>query len=128
MRIVLLAMAFLASSSAGAFAEWRRTGESTAAVSYADPNTIVRTGSMSRMWTMSDYHELQTWSGYTFLSSKAEAEYDCAQPRWRIIVEYGYTGHKATGTTTYTVQGPRPWQSVSAGSIAEIRRNLACGR
>jgi hypothetical protein len=127
MRIVLLAIAILASSPIAAFAGWRRTGESPNATSYSDPNTIVRIGPMSRMWNMTDYRDQQSWSGYTFLSSKAEAEYDCAQPRWRIIVEYGFTGHMANGTTTYTVQGPRPWQSVSPGTIAEGRRNLACG-
>jgi len=128
MRIVVLAMAVLAIAPIDAFAAWRRTAESTNAVSYSDPSTIVRSGSMSRMWNMTDYNEQQSWSGYTFLSSKAEAEYDCAQPRWRIIVEYGFSGHKGTGTKTYHVQGPRPWQSVSGGSIAESRRDLACGR
>ena len=128
MRYILLATTIFVASCAAPTSGWQWTADSKDAVSYADPSTIVRTGSTVKMLSMSDYREEQTWGGYKFFSSRAEIEYDCVQPRSRIIVENGHAGHMATGAATYAVQGPRAWLPVDEGTIASSRRDIACGR
>lgn len=128
MRKRMLILAALILTSTNVRAEWLRVGETEEADSYADARTIERTGSMARIRVLSDYLTRQEWSGYKFRSSQAVVEFDCNQSRSRVIEEHGYTEQMATGTVTYTIQGPRPWRPYSAGTIGEIRRNLACGK
>jgi hypothetical protein len=127
MRILFLIAVLLAAGVTQASAAWKRIGETSDAQSYADFSTIERTGSTARVTVMSDYHDEQSWNGFSFFSSWAMFEYDCETPRSRVIQEHGFTGHMATGTITYKIEAPRQWQPVNKGTISETRRDLACG-
>jgi hypothetical protein len=128
MRTFLLVIAVLTTIATNALAAWQQVAETDVAVSYVDPGTIVRTGSSVKVMSLTDYGQTQTWEDYTFLSSLTQWEYDCNEPRGRVLVENGYTGHKATGAASYNLQGPRPWQLIKPGTVGDSRRNVVCGR
>jgi hypothetical protein len=116
----------LLAATTQADADWRRAGDSANATFYLNEDTIRSDGSMTRMWNITDYRELQTWEGYSFFSSKSQSEYDCEQRRVRIITEQGFTGHMAQGKPTYQIDEPRPWQPILPGTTGEVRFRVAC--
>jgi len=71
-------------SSGPAYAEWVAIGYSESLggyTVYVDPDTIRRKGDLVKVWALTDYTTIQTVADNSFLSSKAQNEFDCAEER-----------------------------------------------
>ena len=95
-RLILIILLLL--SSGPAYAEWVLVEKNNDLVEvmavYADPDTIRRKGDLVKMWSLTDYTTIQTIAGLSFLSSKAQYEFDCAEERGR----RGSGGHRERGS------------------------------
>ena len=124
--IIFVLLLMIGLSTERARAEWTRAGSNDGSVYYVDRDSIVRNGSHAWMWNLTDYRDVQSWEGHTFLSSSAKFEYDCSGARSRVIVEDGYSEHMGNGQKAYTVKGPRPWQQAMPGTRSQEKLRIAC--
>jgi len=128
----LIVMMLLAIVSSGAAAEWvkiREAGFSSGYDYYADPVTIRRSGDVVKMLTMNDFKTKQIrTSGYQYLSSTAQNEYDCKRDRLRMLSSVLYEKNMATGFSLDTSIDSSNWKAVTPGSIDEAAWKLACGK
>jgi hypothetical protein len=87
-------------SSEPAYAEWVVVGYSESLggyTVYADPDTIRRNGDLVKVWALTDYTAIQTVGDSSFLSSKAQNEFDCAEERQHELVVTWFSGNMAKG-------------------------------
>ena len=67
-------------SSGPAYAEWMSLGESDAGTTvYADSATMRREGDLVKMSVLFDFKTIQAKADVSYLSAKAQMEYDCAE-------------------------------------------------
>ena len=112
--------------SAPAFAEWTRVGGNDILDSYADLATIRKKGNTVKMWVLSGYKAAQPFEGETFLSWKAQEEYDCEEERTRKIYISFHSGNMGGGKVVYSNADASGWEPVPPGSIVESLWKLAC--
>lgn len=118
----------LAIVSSNAAAEWVEVGSNDKVVIYADPVTISKAGDNVRMWRLADFSMMQEIYGHRFLSSKAQAEFDCRRGRVRTLDFYWQAGNMAAGETVYNDSDPGNWKPVSPETADELLLNIACGK
>ena len=84
-KAILIMLLALMSNSA--VAEWvevdtsRRVGLTT----YADPNTIRKSGNKVEMWVLENFNSVQELSGDKYLSQKAQNEFDYKEEQRRLL-------------------------------------------
>lgn len=117
---------FLLLLSSPAWAGWKSVGEDDTATSYADPATIVRSGNTVKMWSLLDYKAFQRMVEVGYFSQKAHVEYDCADKRLRGLSVSLHAEKMGEGKVIYEDTSPHEWEEVSAGSMTEILRKVAC--
>ncbi|MDD5300227.1 MAG: hypothetical protein PHD65_07010 [Gallionella sp.] len=129
MRKVIL-MALLVAVSSSAMAEWVTiTGNKILAfTAYADANTeaTIKNGDKVKMWKMYDYKSSQEVSGYKFLSSEFQNEYDCKEGQSRILANTTYSINMGVGEVIFAQSDTGKWQSVIPDSIDEAMWKFAC--
>jgi len=84
LTLPLALITLLVVSSGAAYAEWVdvSSGESYGGFTmYTDPDTIRRKEELVRMWQLHDYKTVQTEASHSFLSLKAQSEFDCPETR-----------------------------------------------
>jgi hypothetical protein len=73
--------------SAGAMAEWTKTGGTDGFDNYADLSTIQKSGSTAKMWVLQDFKKTQTlYVGKSYLSIMFRYEYDCNEKKSRLLL------------------------------------------
>ena len=98
-------------------------------VVYADPATIRRSGNLVTVWELNNYTAPQVVApGLSFLSGKAQAEYDCIEHRVRHLFQAQYSEAMGAGNVVSSRSEPNGWIPIPPGSIAEITSKLACGK
>ena len=127
-RLLLIILLLL--NSIPAYAEWVKVGEddSYSYTAYIDPDTIRHKGNLVTMWRLFDHTTIQIVAGKSFLSSKAQTEYDCAKEQSRILVVYGYSGQMGSSTLVGYDTDPTKWRPVMAGSVDQAMWKVACGK
>jgi hypothetical protein len=96
---------------------------------YVARSTISRSGNRVRMWDMYDFKTLQVADDLRYLSAKNEHEYDCKQPRQRLISTTAYSGNMGKGSVVGADRTSFPWQPVVVGdAVAECDWKIACGK
>ena len=116
-------------SSGPAYAEWMSLGESDAGTTvYADPATMRREGDLVKMSVLFDFKTIQTKEGVSYLSAKAQMEYDCAAQRFEGLAVLYFSGNMGNGTLLDRSSGKGRWLRVSPGSLDEALWRLACGK
>ena len=96
---------------------------------YVARSTISRSGDMVRMWDMYDFKTQQNADGTRFLSAKHEHEYDCKQPRRRMLSITGYSGNMGKGSVVGSEKTSFPWDPIAAGDFIEsCYWKIACGK
>ena len=129
MRKVIL-MLLLSMVGNHARAEWVTIGENKilAFTAYADPNTeaAIKNGDKVKMWKMYDYKSVQEVSGYKFLSTKFQNEYDCKGAQSRILANTTYAINMGVGEAVFTQSDIGNWQSVIPDSLDETMWKFAC--
>src|SRR5215210_2302731 len=115
MKQLTVLVLFMLSTSAGA--EWTRVSHSDKLSSYADLDTVKKTGDMVRMWGLRDYKTTQRLTtGQGFLSAKSEWEYDCDGERLRVLYTSSHSRNMGRGRTIGVEKDVRTWLPVYRGS------------
>ena len=110
-----------------ASAEWVSTDKNDSSERFIDLDNIVKSNQFRRVWTLTDYFEMD--KKYGFHSIRSYLEYDCEEPRFRILQEEWWSKHQATGTAinnpfTY----PRPWIFLAPDTSGNYHRKLTCSK
>ena len=95
---------------------------------YVDPNTIRRTGDLVTMWSLLDYMTIQTDSEGTYLSTKQQGEYDCAEERMRFHALTSFSDNMGSGMVVYLNPTEGNWVPVAPDSSGHALWKLACGK
>jgi hypothetical protein len=126
-RTLLIALLML--SSGPAYAEWMSLGSNESGTTvYADPVTMRREGDLVKMLVLFDFKRKQTKVDISYLSAKAEMEYDCAEQRFEGHVVLYYSGNMGNGQLLDRSSGKGRWLRASPGSLDHDLWKLACGK
>ena len=117
---------FLLLISSPAWAGWKSIGEDDTGTSYADPATIVKSGTTAKMWSMFDYKAFQRMVEVGYFSQKAQVEYDCKDKQVRGLTLSLHAGHMGEGKVIYADETPHDWEAVEAGTLNEALLKIAC--
>jgi len=127
--ILMLLLAVVSSSAMAGWVEVdtsRRVGLTT----YADPNTIRKSGNKVEMWVLYDYKTEQTNARKPYMSIKGQWRYDCKkeqqQPIYEILLSENMGKGEVIGKAIY--KESVKWLPVSPESIGMVYWKLACGK
>jgi hypothetical protein len=115
--------------STPAFAEWVKHGTAESGTTvYADPDTIRRKGDLVKMEVLFDFKTIQTKAGASYLSAKAQMEYDCAEQRFEGLAVMYFSGNIGSGNLLVRSSGIGKWLPVSRGSLDQTLWEVACNK
>jgi len=117
-------------SSVPAHAEWVAIGYSESLGGYTvfvDPDTIRRNGDLVKVWALTDYTTIQTVGDSSFLSSKAQNEFDCAEERQHELAVTWFSGNMGNGNGVWNTSDETKWRPVAPGSVGQGVWKFACG-
>jgi hypothetical protein len=120
-----LAMVLLLASTT-VWAGWEPLAQDNGSTSYADPATLVSNGAIATMWSLLDYKEFQRMVEVGYFSQKAQAEFDCKEPRFRVLTLSLHAEHMGAGKVIYADEMPHEWEAVQAGTREETLWKRAC--
>jgi hypothetical protein len=112
-----------------ASAEWVAIGSSDSLggyTVYVDSDTIRRNGDLVKVWALTDYTTLQTVADRSFLSSKVQNEFDCAEERQRELAGTWFSRKMGTGNGVWTNFDGTTWRPVAPGSVGQGVWDFAC--
>jgi hypothetical protein len=124
-----LLITLLVLSSGPAYAEWVEIDSSDSNGGYTahvDPDTIRRKGDLVKMWYLFDYKTQQTMRNGSYLSERAQGQFDCAEERFRLLALMYSSGNMGIGNTIYTDLNEGKWAPVAPKSIGEVMWKAAC--
>ena len=126
----LLLFALLMLSSGPAYAEWVAVGgnEEAGVTVYADPGTIRRKGNLVKVWHLNDFKTVQIVKDNSYLSIKAQHQYDCTGDRERILALTKFSGNMGSGKVVYKDANEGKWRPVAPGSVSHDLGELACSK
>ena len=126
----LLLFTLLVLSSGPAYAEWVAVGgnEEAGVTVYADPGTIRRKGNLVKVWHLNDFKTVQIAKGNSYLSIKAQHQYDCTKERERILALMKFSGNMGSGNVVYEDSNERKWRPVAPETTNQALRKIACGK
>jgi hypothetical protein len=116
-------------SSRPAYAEWMSLGASDSGTTvYADSATMRREGDLVKMLVLFDFKTKQTKADVSYLSAKAQMEYDCAEQRFEGHAVLYYSGNMGNGQLLDRSSGKGRRLRVSPGSLDHDLWKLACDK
>lgn len=90
---------------------------------YFDPETIYREGTRATLWQLTDLK----WNSTTrFLSFKTHKEFDCEQPRVRVLQVIEFSRQMGTGRSTPGYIESGSWKPVEERSVNHALWKTAC--
>jgi hypothetical protein len=95
---------------------------------YVDPDSIQRKGDLVTLWQLYDYKAVQTVAGNSFLSSKAQRQFDCGSQRTKLLAFTHFTGNMGNGNRVLTDSNEAEWKSVAPGSVGHVLWRFACSK
>ncbi len=125
-----LLFVFLMMMYSTSWAAWELIFEDDEIAFYADKSTIRRTGNISRIWSMMDYHEIQkSQIGVSYKSTKNLFSFDCKSEEGVLISGHNYSEPMGSGKNvgSYTTQ-KIDWEytPIVPGSVTEHLWSIAC--
>src|SRR3989338_9467081 len=133
-KFILLLLLAVVSSSAFA-GKWIKPEEwvkldlaSDHYVVYADPTSIIRSGNKVQMRSLIDHKTPLSRAGKTFMSVKAQHEFDCAEAQVRMLFASTHSESMGRGERVATDYKIENWESVQPLSISEALWKIACGK
>lgn len=112
-----------------ACAEWMSFGASDSGTTvYADPATMRREGDLVKMLVLFDFKTKQTKADVSYLSAKAQMEYDCAEQRFEGHTVMYFSGNMGNGQLLDRSSGKGKRLRVAPGSLDHDLWKLACGK
>lgn len=126
--ILLMLLAVVSSSAAAAWVEFGRYDDGNT-IGYTDPATIRKEGSMAKMWALLDFKTVQVSAkGKPFMSARMQSEYDCKEPKMRVLYSAIHSENMAAGRAVASTSEPGKWRPVLPDSTLEDLRKFACGQ
>jgi hypothetical protein len=126
-RIVFSVLMTICSIS---WAEWEITGETDDRIDYHDRSTIRRNGKIAKMWTLSEYHSIQTDNtGARYKSDKTFWAFNCIEGTKSIIALLQYSGSMGRGKTVWSMnkqENDLMWEVIPPGSAGAVMFKIAC--
>jgi len=95
---------------------------------YTDPDTIRLKGDVVTMWSLNDYRTIQTMGSTSYLSSKVQTEYDCAEERIRTLASTFFSGNMGSGDVVFSISKAGKWQLLEPGSLDQSEWEVACDK
>jgi hypothetical protein len=123
-------IALLMLNNGPAYAEWVAIGSSESLggyTVYADPDTICRKGDLVKVWALTDFTTKQTVADSSFLSRKAQNEFDHAEERQREVAVTWFSDNMGKRNGVWTNSGETMWRPVAPGSVGQGVWKFACG-
>jgi hypothetical protein len=125
----LLLILLLVLYSGPGYAEWVALGHSdSGTTAYVDTGTLRPDGNHIRMWILYDFKALHNATGGSFLSSKAQSEYDCTAARHRTIEYTRFSGKMGTGTVVFGESEEGRWAPITPKSMGHMLWTFACSK
>ena len=120
----------IAAIHAGAMAEWLRVGSNERTTMYADPSTIRKSGSLVKIWCLSDEVNIKDDGGGSlpYLSSKDQSEYDCKEEHQRTLYFTNHIENMGKGEVVFVSTTPLKWIPIAPGSLIEAPWKIACNK
>jgi hypothetical protein len=117
-------------SSEPAYAEWVAVGgnEEAGVTVSADPGSIRRKGNLVKVWHLNNFKTVQIAQGISYLSIKAQHQYDCTGDRERVLALTKFSGNMGRDKVVYTDTHEGKWRPVAPGSVSHDLGKLACGK
>jgi hypothetical protein len=117
-------------SSGPAYAEWVSidANNQRGRTVYTDPDTIRLKGDVVTMWSLNDYKTTQTMGSTSYLSSKVQTEYDCAEERIRTLASTFFSGNMGSGEVVFSISKEGEWQLLEPGSLGQSEWEVACDK
>jgi hypothetical protein len=117
-------------SSGPVYAEWVAVGGKVegGVGAYTDLATMRREGDLVKMEVLFDFKTIQTKAGVSYLSAKAQMEYDCAQQRFEGLTVMYFSGNMGSGNLIDRSSGKGKWLLVSPGSLDQALWKVACDK
>ena|SRR3989338_8979848 len=132
-KFILMMLMAIVSSSAFA-GKWIKVEEwvkvdfiSDHFVVYADPTSIIRSGKKVQMLSLIDHKTPLSKAGKTFMSIKAQHEFNCVETQARILYASIHSENMGKGKRIATDYKIENWESVQLHSIAGALWKIACG-
>ena len=120
-------LALLALASGNALAAWVSLGDVGNAELFVDRGTIVRTGDMATMWSVSELKTPGAANGVAYVSLKRQDEFDCAGSRMRGTLISAHPQPLGEGAAVASEKGNGAWMPVTPQSPGEALWKIACG-
>ena len=124
----LIILLLVSSGPADAGWVWASANDLIGLTIYIDPDTIRRNGDLVTLWQLYDYKALQTVAGNSFLSSKAQRQFDCGKQRTKLLAFTHFTGNMGSGNRVVIDSDEDEWKSVAPGSVGQVLWRLACSK
>jgi hypothetical protein len=127
-RIFFTALMVVCSFS---WADWEYTDETERRIEYHDKSTIRRSGSLVKMWSLSDNYEIQTVKGLSFKSTKQLYSYNCDSEMMALVSMALFSGSMGAGTSVHyftNKESELKWVAIIPESVGEISWKIACAR
>lgn len=116
--------ALLLLAAAPAFAEWVLVYDTEEASFYIDPATMGKEG---RRLKVTGLQDLRVRDIDGAASRRAQAEYDCAQARYRLVSLLVYSDAMGRGKILWSMDAnPDGWTSIPPGTGIEVFLAMAC--
>lgn len=116
----------LAAVSHSASAEWVNSGHNDALTAYISPDTIHRSGDRVRMLSLIDHKAVTSNAGMTYLSVKAQHEYDCKKGSVRILFSSAHSENMGKGIIVGSSYNHGDFELIQPRSIVETLWKTAC--
>ena len=129
MKRLLMGLMLLVTAGA-ASAEWTIVDGGDRFIHYVDRETIRRNGNLVKMWDLKDYLTVQkSATGFSYLSDKAQQEYDCKEEKSRLLAFTDFSGQMGNGNVVYSNGNVRDeWSPIQPESVGEAKWKIACGK
>ena len=126
MRLALLLGGILASGLAAA--DWTPVAPDNGVyAAYADRASIRRDGALATMLGLYDFPKGDfTPEGARMFSTTVEREYDCREPRVRLMRYTDHAERLGKGMVVTAAEGRKRWEAVVDGSVDAAYWKIAC--
>lgn len=113
-----------------AMADWTPYEQDETSTSYLDRQSIVRTGSIVKVWFLFDNKTPQSLDGAGKIlghsSTVSLFEFDCENNKFHVLQGAAYEGKMGQGAVKFSSNSPTPWEYVVPNSFQDKRLKLVC--
>ena len=94
---------------------------------FYDKDSLRKAGTMTKMWTLTNFTSTEVIEGKLHRSAKSQYEYDCAGERYRLVASIFYELGGGSGKVTHSEASLGSWYPVAPQSMAQRLWKIACG-